>query len=187
MKDVMLEESSFPINQQKDKTISIFCLVLFSIFTPLTILFILSMPMSGENLLIRICFNLFFLLISAGLSILFFVLYKKFNVSYDYSLVTDALYFSKVIHNSSRKDLASFPISAIKKIGKYGSSDYFYSSELIKPEILTPNKTNLNNCYYILATYRGMDRLFILECSQNFILTLVNCIGKHVLERNFII
>ncbi len=102
---------------------------------------------------------------------------NKFYVDYDYTQVSDSLRFSKVIKNSKRTFIIKFDISNIEKIGEYGFGlyDKYSSMPGISKLVLTSNvqASEGKAFYYLVANVDGEKKLFIVECTEMFIVNIM--------------
>ena len=117
------------------------------------------------------------------------ILFKKKDgvyLTFDYPFVSGDVIISKVSMNVKRFKVAKFDTKQIVRIGKYDSEVFnnYYNSPDIKTVILTKNNQPSPNkdFYYILASLTEGKRLFVLECSENFIKNILIYTGRKVLE-----
>lgn len=114
----------------------------------------------------------------------------KFYVDYDYTFVSGSIRFSKVIKNIKRKHIINFDTSDIEKIGLYGSELYEKYSKMpdIKTKILTSNSTPSEgkDFYYIVANVGGDKYVFIVECSELFIVNILKFTNRTVLDQEIL-
>ena len=110
----------------------------------------------------------------------------RFYVDYDYTFITGTIRFSKVIKNIKRKHIVSFETSDIEKIGKYGSETFNRYSLMpgIKSVVLTSNSIADENkeFYYIVANVNGEKKIYILECTETFIVNVLKFSKRSVLD-----
>ena len=111
---------------------------------------------------------------------------NKLYVDYDYTFVNGSIRFSKVIKNIKRKFIAKFDCSKIEKIGKI-TSETFNRYKLIpniKTVVLTSNDvaSDGKSFFYIVANIEDTKTIFILECSETFMINVLKFSNKMVLE-----
>ncbi len=114
----------------------------------------------------------------------------KIYVDYDYTFVSGSIRFSKVIKNFKRKHIINFDTHDIEKIGLYESESFERYSKMpdIKLKILTSNSlpSNEKDFYYIVANTGGDKFLFVLECSELFIVNILKFSGRTVLDQELV-
>ncbi len=193
MQEVFYEESALlqkakpaAIKYNILKIISIFSYVVFGIW----LFFVIMFYEFGEG---NILLNILLALIPAAL---FFAsgfimgrFKNRFYVEYDYTFVTGSIRFSKVIKNSKRKFIIKFECSDVEKIGKIGSGTFekYYSMPNIKRQILTSNAESAEgkDFYYIVANVDEEKHLFILECTEMFLVNILKMANKRILEEDY--
>ncbi len=193
MQELFCEESTGLIEEGKLrrrfkllKYLSYFFFVLA--FLWVVFLFFWDVKDFQQNLLISllIFFIPFLLFLISGI-----ILFRKKDgvcVTFDYTFVSGDIIFSKVSMNVKRFKVASFDTKQIIRIGKYESQTFnnYYLSPDIKTVVLTKNNEPMEGkgFYYILANLTEGKKLFILECTENFIKNVVIIAGRKVLESN---
>ena len=191
MQEIFCEESTMIQEEGKLKrryrllkTISIFFFVLA--FLWFLLLFFWKVADFQENLIGALVTFLapLILFITTGV-----ILFKKKDgvyLTFDYTFVSGDVIISKVSMNVKRFKVAKFDTKQIVRIGKYDSEVFnnYYNSPDIKTVILTKNNQPSPNrdFYYILASLTEGKRLFVLECSENFIKNILIYTGRKVLE-----
>lgn len=114
----------------------------------------------------------------------------KFYVDYDYTFVSGSLRFSKVIKNYKRKFIIKFETSDIEKIGLCDSESYMRYSSMpeIKKKILTSNMTaeEDKDFYFIVANCNGNKNLLTLECTETFIVNIMQYTNRTILDQELI-
>ena len=117
------------------------------------------------------------------------ILKNRFYVEYDYTFVTGSIRFSKVIKNAKRKFIVKFECSDIEKIGKVGSGTFskYYKMPGVTAKILTsnPNPAEKKDFYYIVANTNGDKVIYILECTEMFMVQVLKFSNRLVLEEDF--
>ena len=191
MQEIFCEESTMIQEEGKLKrryrllkTLSIFFFVLA--FLWFLLLFFWKVADFQENLIGALVTFLapLILFITTGV-----ILFKKKDgvyLTFDYTFVSGDVIISKVSMNVKRFKVAKFDTKQIVRIGKYDSEVFnnYYNSPDIKTVILTKNNQPSPNkdFYYILASLTEGKRLFVLECSENFIKNILIYTGRKVLE-----
>lgn len=141
-----------------------------------------------KNILISLIFSLIPLAMFIVSGILLGKFKDKFYVDYDYTFVSGSVRFSKVIKNIKRKHIINFDTSDIEKIGLYGSELYekYLKMPDIKTKILTSNSTPTEgkDFYYIVANISGDKYVFVLECSETFIVNILKFTNRTVLDQD---
>lgn len=124
-----------------------------------------------------------------GIALFSHLIKGRFYTEYDYSILTGAIRFSKVIKRTKRKPIMSIATEYIEKIGKYQSETFQKYSKMkdLTKKVLSPNTYAAEGkaFYYIVANVKGEKLLFVLECSKEFISTLMVYCKSYVLEDNF--
>jgi len=114
---------------------------------------------------------------------------NRFYVDYDYIFVSGSIRFSKVIKNVKRKFIIKFECSDIEKIGKIGSGTFTKYNNMpdIKRMILTSNSEpeEGKDFFYIVANVEEEKKLFILECTETFMVNVLKFSRKTVLEEDY--
>lgn len=110
----------------------------------------------------------------------------RFYVDYDYTFISGTIRFSKIIKNIKRRHIVSFETSEIERIGKYGSDTFNKYSCMpdVKTVILTSNNTPDENkdFYYFVVAHEGSKKLYILECTQTFLVNVLKFSKRTVLD-----
>lgn len=143
-----------------------------------------------KNILLSLIISLIPLALFIVSGIVLSKLKDKFYVDYDYTFVSGSIRFSKVIKNIKRKHIINFDTSDIEKIGLYGSELYEKYSKMpdIKTKILTSNSTPSEgkDFYYIVANVGGDKYVFIVECSELFIVNILKFTNRTVLDQEIL-
>lgn len=137
--------------------------------------------------------QIIFLLIPTAMFFLsgFFLgrLKNKFYVEYDYTFVSGSIRFSKVIKNVKRKFIIKFECSEIEKIGKVGSGTFekYFAMPGVAKNILTSNGSPADNkdFYYIVVNTDEEKKLFVLECTETFMVNVLKFSNRMVLEEDY--
>ena len=182
MREIFYEESSHIQNEKKAKTIFIIFTVLAAISFIMMIFWIFMIgfvkveDLKKGNIVVNIIYLFVPSLMFLGLGILSMNFRSKFYVDYDYTFVTGNVRFSKIIRNVKRKNICSFNVEAIEKVGKVDSETFnmYLKMPGIKKKPLTLNvyPSNEDFFYMVVNTDKGKD-LFILDCKEEFIATVL--------------
>jgi len=194
MREIFYEESSHIQNEKKAKTIFIvftvfaaisFIMMIFWIFM---IGFVKVDDLKKGNIVVNIIYLFVPSLMFLGLGILAMNFRSKFYVDYDYTFVTGSVRFSKVIRNVKRKNICSFNVEAIEKVGRVDSETFnmYLKMPGIKKKPLTLNvyPSNEDFFYMVVNTDKGKD-LFILDCKEEFIATVLRYSNRGILEKDY--
>lgn len=194
MREIFYEESSHIQNEKKAKTIFIVFTVLAAIsfimmiFWFFMIGFVKVEDLKKGNIVVNIIYLFVPSLMFLGLGILSMIFRSKFYVDYDYTFVTGNVRFSKIIRNVKRKNICSFNVEAIEKVGKVDSETFnmYLKMPGIKKKPLTLNvyPSNEDFFYMVVNTDKGKD-LFILDCKEEFIATVLRYSNRGILEKDY--
>lgn len=194
MREIFYEESSHIQNEKKAKTIFIVFTVLAAIsfimmiFWFFMIGFVKVEDLKKGNIVVNIIYLFVPSLMFLGLGILSMNFRSKFYVDYDYTFVTGNVRFSKIIRNVKRKNICSFNVEAIEKVGKVDSETFnmYLKMPGIKKKPLTLNvyPSNEDFFYMVVNTDKGKD-LFILDCKEEFIATVLRYSNRGILEKDY--
>ena len=138
------------------------------------------------NMIIGIIIYLVIGAIMIIVGIMLWFLRDRLVYDFDYILVNGEIKIVKVISKRSRRLFADIKGLQIGKIGKYGSEDYkaLTANPKLKPVFASPNKPETwKSGFYI--SYQGAhgNCLLVLECTRDFIATLVKYGNRSILER----
>ncbi len=194
MREIFYEESSHIQNEKKAKTIFIVFTVLAAIsfimmiFWFFMIGFVKVEDLKKGNIVVNIIYLFVPSLMFLGLGILSMNFRSKFYVDYDYTFVTGNVRFSKIIRNVKRKNICSFNVEAIEKVGKVDSETFnmYLKMPGIKKKPLTLNvyPSNEDFFYMVVNTDKEKD-LFILDCKEEFIATVLRYSNRGILEKDY--
>ncbi|MBQ8197653.1 MAG: hypothetical protein IJZ73_06310 [Clostridia bacterium] len=192
MREFYLEESVLIQNEKKAKTqYYIFFVVAFVAFFAGIFWFYSIFTISRDSYGLGTWLVLLLLptLTFFSIAIFSYFIKNRFYTEYDYSILTGAIRFSKVINRAKRKQIVSISTDNIEKIGKFQSSTYIKYSKMkeISKKVLSPNSMAAEGkeFFYIVANEKGEKLLFVLECSKDFIKSLMIYCKRHVLEDDF--
>ncbi|MDY6023189.1 MAG: DUF6106 family protein [Candidatus Borkfalkiaceae bacterium] len=194
MREIFYEESSHIQNEKKAKTIFIVFTVLAAIsfimmiFWFFMIGFVKVEDLKKGNIVVNIIYLFVPSLMFLGLGILSMNFRSKFYVDYDYTFVTGSVRFSKIIRNVKRKNICNFNVEAIEKVGKVDSETFnmYLKMPGIKKKPLTLNvyPSNEDFFYMVVNTDKGKE-LFILDCKEEFIATVLRYSNRGILEKDY--
>ena len=194
MREIVYEESSHIQNEKKAKTIFIVFTVLAAIsfimmiFWFFMIGFVKVEDLKKGNIVVNIIYLFVPSLMFLGLGILSMNFRSKFYIDYDYTFVTGSVRFSKIIRNVKRKNICNFNVEAIEKVGKVDSETFnmYLKMPGIKKKPLTLNvyPSNEDFFYMVVNTDKGKE-LFILDCKEEFIATVLRYSNRGILEKDY--
>lgn len=196
MKEAFYEESAKCAREKREAKIylvfSVFAVVSFVIagihaLFSLTYVSVLIAETEGLSRVIALVqwFGLLVMLIVIGL--VFFLLRKRFNVSYDYIFVEDELRVSKVFNGKKRKHILTLKGDQILKIGMCDKDSFERTcAGLPKKAIrfLTPNQEPCEgkSFYYILYSTSIEKAVYVIEAREMMLNYLVFAAGRNKLE-----
>lgn len=193
MQEIFYEESALLLKSRPAaikynilKIISILSYIVFGLWIFFVIMFF---EFGSGNILLNIIFVLLPAVLFFCSGLLVGKLKNKFYVEYDYTFVSGSIRFSKVIKNSKRKFIVKFDCSCVEKIGKLGSGTFekYFSSPTIKKQVLTSNSEAAEgkDFYYIVANVDEEKTIFILECSEVFLVNILKFANRRILEEDY--
>lgn len=185
--DVFYEESALAQNAKKG---SIFCVIIqilsigCYVWGALVALFsIMLLPIN------TLLLPLLFAASCIGSGVLFGMLKKRFNVSYDYCFVSGELRISRVFNTTKRRLLTRFGAENIIQIGDIDcpSFERFKADPNVKTIICTSNDEAAENKFfmYIYAEDNG-KKLYVLECREELLMNIMKFAKRTVLDRDYI-
>lgn len=198
--DAFYEESAVNLNEKKQSVYYTIFHVAQIVFIVLTVLwflfgfnFIIEVPINGKTIVdvlpSWIFFGLLFLSFLSG-AILFGLLKKRFNVSYDYSCVYGELRISQVFNQRKRKLVCRIEPNSILQVGDMESSSYdlLRSTTGVKEVVCTPNMTAGSGKFflYVYAVDEGAKKLFLLECREALLINLMQYLRRDILDREYV-
>lgn len=193
MREILYEESA-KVQDEKSAATKYYIFKVLSIisyaFAILWVMLVyIAYDLSVGGVLLNILFIIFPLASFIASGIVLGKLKNKFYVDYDYIFVSGSIRFSKVIKNVSRKFICKFDCSAIEKIGKIDSGTFEKYSNMpdVKRYILTSNSTPAEgkDFFYIVANVEEEKKLFVLECTELFMVNVLKFSNKMVLEVDY--
>ncbi len=185
--DVFYEESALAQNAKKG---SIFCTIIqlcsigcYVIGALIALFSIMLIPINALVL------PLLFAASYIGGGVLFGMLKKRFNVSYDYCFVSGELRISRVFNTTKRRLLTRFGAENIIQIGDIDcpSFERFKADPNVKTVICTSNDEAAENKFfmYIYAEDNG-KKLYVLECREELLVHIMKFAKRTVLDRDYI-
>ena len=193
MQDLFYEESS-KVRNEKSATIKYNVLKCLSILSyALLIIWFLMVFNFFEFGKGNIVINIILALIPVIIFFLsgFFIgkIKNKFYVDYDYTFISGSIRFSKVIKNANRKPIIKFDSKDIEKIGKISSKTFekYLLIPGIKRFILTSNDLPAEgkDFFYIVANVTTGKTIFVLECTELFMVNVLKFTNKQVVEEDY--
>ena len=194
MKDIFYEEVVVNSNYKRERLIHDVLTVLgilsvFLIFCWIIIFFFLIFTMIGSNFLANLIVFTLPAIILCFSAWLFFKARNKYCVEFDYTLVSDSFRIDKVIRCARRFKLFDLYVPDVEKIGKFGSDtcNRYLSNQSIECEYCTSNDSpeETKDFYYVVCPFQGKNTLFVLECSEQFIINLNRGCKRGVLEADY--
>ncbi len=114
---------------------------------------------------------------------------NNFYLDYDYTFVSGSIRVSKIIKNVKRKFIIEFDVRNIEKLGKYGSETYisYEHKPGVKKKIFTLNliPEEGKEFYYLVVNVDEDKQLFVFECTETFMATILKFSNKLILEKDF--
>lgn len=197
MKEIFYEESAKIQNEKSAKikyyTFKVISIVFYVMMVFWFFIFFNFTPVeefTKGNIVINIIMILLPLVFLFFSGFMFGKMKNRFYVDYDYVFVSGSIRIAKVIKNIKRKPVMQFDISAIEKMGKYGSDTYTQYEKMpsIKKYILTSNTTPVDDkdFYYLVVNVDETKNLLLMECSETFMATILKYgNNKMILEKDF--
>ncbi len=192
MREVLYEESSTLINFKsaalKHNVFLVLSIISFMLIFPWILVFapawVYTSSVSWILKAIFVVVPIVLLILLGFLSIKF---KNKFFVEYDYVFVNGSIRFSKVIKHKNRKFITKFEATDIEKMGKVGSKTFYQylERETIVTEVLTKNELPMTgkDFYYLLVNLGGQTTMYVIECTQNFLINVLKFSkGKSILD-----
>ena len=188
MREIFYEESALIQDEYYHKTrynlFNILSWICYGLAPILTFVLILILNFSTNVIVSVVVFVVVLALLIAGGAI-FGKQKNKFYIEYDYTFISGTIRISKVYRQIKRKFLFEFETRDIEKLGRYKSSQFYvYENSNIETEILTLNKTPARNksFYYIVANVEGLKKMLVLECSEKFIVHLIQFSNQTIID-----
>ncbi|MBE5749919.1 MAG: hypothetical protein E7346_03515 [Clostridiales bacterium] len=193
MKEILYEESAKIQNEKSAATkyyvLKVLSIISYTLAVLWFMLVFIAYDLATGSALLNIIFIVVPLAMFIASGIVLGKFKNKFYVDYDYIFVSGSIRFSKVIKNVSRKFICKFECSTIEKIGKIGSGTFEKYSNMpdVKRHILTMNSypAEGKDFYYIVANFDGEKKLFVLECTETFMVNVLKFSNKMVLEEDY--
>ncbi len=142
------------------------------------------------NIVLDLIFSIVPLAIFFCLGLFLWKAKNKYCVDYDYTFVSGSVRFSKVIKGIRRIFITKFESTDVEKLGKYGSETYKKYSLMkdVSEVILTSNTTVTEGkgFYYLVVNKNALKYLYVLECTETFIVNLLKFTNKGVLDQEYL-
>lgn len=191
MREILYEESAKTQNFKSASTkyyvLKVMSIISYTLLVIWCIICFYVMPLDQGFIYILLMLIPMAMFIASGIILGRFK--DRFYVDYDYIFVSGSIRFSKVIKNIKRKFIIKFDCSDIEKIGKIGSGTFLKYNNMpdVKRMILTSNSQpdEGKDFYYIVANVEEEKKLFILECTETFMVNVLKFSRKTVLEEDY--
>ena len=126
-------------------------------------------------------------IVSIGaIGVVFWILKKRFNISYDYVFVEDELRISKVFNGKRRKFIITLKADQILKIGlcENDSFERTVSGNQKKVRYMTPNRepSEDKSMVYVLYSSSIEKSVYVIECRKQLLEYLVLAAGRNKWE-----
>ena len=198
--DTFYEESAVNQNAKKGEIKYKIVNALYYFFLVITIIFglwtISSIPISTaevkpEDLALQTLFAMiaFVFCCSLSFTILFHLVRRRINVSYDYVFVSGELRITKVFNVNKRKLVTKLTQEEILQVGDIDCPAYDrlrsdpQTKEIVCTQNLTPSEGKF--FMYILATDAG-KKLYVLECREELLVNMMQYLRRDILDRDYI-
>ncbi len=104
-------------------------------------------------------------------------IFNRFNVDWEYSLVSDEIRFSKIINKSKRRDIITVSLSKIDKVARINDSEHISSMRAHYDAKYSFVSQSTHDYYFITATDKKGRRVIIFfepdeRMCENFKTTL---------------
>ncbi len=196
-RDALYEESAQAVNGDKQRkwyTVFLVFSVVFAVLAFIhTFVCIMMLPtmlkgQSGMTIAILLLLWLSPLVVLALTSFFLFRLRLRFNVSFDYTFVTDELRITKVFNGKKRKHIVTLEADHVLQIGycEGATFDRTYAGlGGAKPKVLTPNRDPAEgkDFIHILYSTSGGKSMYIIECRKEMLEYLVLAAGRNKFVR----
>ncbi len=197
MKELFYEESSHVQNEKGEKRkynlfrgFSLAFGALATIWTVIGIFSFFPVIFVDENVFTNILIFIIIPYVATLCPTIFFGFVKnRFNTDYDYTIVSGSIRFSKVVNSIKRKNICKFNCSDIIQIGKYASETFesYLKMPGFKRQFLSSNRqpSDGREFFYICANVQQEKKIFILDCTELFIVNILKFVNVSVLEKEF--
>ena len=183
---IIQDEKAAKIKYNVFKGLSIFSYVLMAVWI---IVVFYGFEFGKGSILLNIIFALIPLGVFFASGFVLGRMKNKFYVDYDYTVVSGSVRFAKVIKNIKRRFIDKFECSDIEKLGKYGSDTYnkYEMAPGIIKQVLTSNMSPCEgkDFYYLVVNVSGFKKLYVLECSETFMVNILKFAKKTIVEEDF--
>ena len=186
MRDFRYEETSVCKNSRGEK-IKYGIMFFLSVFSWIIVLFlilgILYFPIIKDNVLASVVVYLVMIMFFVASAIVLGRFKYRFNVDYDYTIITGSVRINKVMNNVKNKEIAEFDPADIIKVGKTDDQNFLRISESpdVEELIATSNLKLIDFAYYIYVVINSRKTLVILDCTERFIANLAPFVKHDVI------
>lgn len=196
MRELFYEESASSQNahaEEKKHTVFRVLTIIFAVLAGLYAFLILyaSLPflvkdMEGLQKIVVIIVWVMPFVFLVGLGVFCFFWKKRYNISYDYTVVEDELRIAKVFNGQKRKYIASLKKDFVLQFGPCDSEGFRRREQGSKKDMkyVTPNKTPGEEKIFIYVIYSTSlaKTVYVLECRQIMLDYFVAAFGRNKLE-----
>ena len=114
---------------------------------------------------------------------------RKLYCCYDYIFVTGDIRIIKVVNTKKRKKMLIMDSKNVFQVGKFESDTYEKHAKAPGAKVVFApnNKYEADKPkYYIAGVVEGVKYVLVLECTEKFLVHVLQFAGKHVLEKDFV-
>ena len=177
MRDFYYTETSVCRNHKREKakyTILFIFSIINWIFAIFSFIAMFSFPINENNILVSILIYVILIALFVASAIVLGRLKYKFCLDYDYLLVNGSIRIYCISNNVRNRKIAEFDYSDVIKVGKTDEDECFKlcESPSVRKVFATSNFNKDTVAYYIYATCDGEKKIFILDCTVEFIKSL---------------
>ena len=177
MREFYYTETSVCKNRKSEKA-KYTILFIFSIFSwilaVLSLIALFGFPINQNNILVSVLVYVVLIAMFVASAIILGRLKYRFCLDFDYILVNGSVRIYSISNNVKNKKLAEFETSDIVKIGKTDDDECYRFCETpgVDEVVATSNFKKDSVAYYIFAAFDGQKKVFILDCTADFIKSL---------------
>ncbi len=110
----------------------------------------------------------------------------KTALEYDYTFVGGTLRISVINNRKRRREILHIECGKITKVGLFDSEEYKKNAGIENTKVHTSIAKNVvtdeKTIYYILFTNRDEREIYLIDCSKEFIKSVIRAGGIHVLD-----
>lgn len=177
MRDFYYTETSVCKNRKSEKakyTILFIFSIISWVLAILSLIALFGFPISQDNILVSVLIYVVFIAMFVASAIILGRLKFRFCLDFDYILVNGSVRIYSISNNVKNKKLAEFETSDIVKVGKTDDDECYRLCESpnVDEVLATSNFKSDSIAYYIFAAYDGQKKVFILDCTADFIKSL---------------